>query len=130
MFKDPWNPTQDEIKAWAYSDMYAPDQDFELAVNTIGNIPMICGFINDPTCNKHKFFLSSLYVCTGDIVRVPQENQKAEFERLLEQLSNGDHSLLVQEWITRSLHLVQNPDTYSYEYWGLDSKFVYPKRDA
>jgi hypothetical protein len=72
IFKDAqhaWNPSQYEIRAWAYSSEKIPEQDWELAVNSNDNIPMNCELIEDGKCKHTSFFLSSLYVFTGDIVK-------------------------------------------------------------
>lgn len=55
-----WNPTQEEIKIWAYCDEQIPSQDWELAVNNVENIPMICSFIDDDKCQKKPFSKQSL----------------------------------------------------------------------
>ncbi|UQZ35609.1 hypothetical protein C2I18_20035 [Paenibacillus sp. PK3_47] len=128
MFKDAqhaWNPTPDEIKAWAYSDEGIPDQDWELAVNSFDNIPVICGFIDDERCKKTSFFLGSLYVFTGDIVR---SGIKEDVDQLSELLDNAEYkaqSEMLHAWIKRSKHLIHHPDTYDYAYWGLYSRYVY-----
>lgn len=102
MFRDAqheWNPTQEEIKIWAYSDELAPEQDWELAVNSFENIPMICGFIDDQKCKHIPFFLSSLYVFTGDIVRSGEADVLRELIILLDQVSTSAKSDELKTWI-------------------------------
>ena len=60
MFKDGWNPTQKEIKKWAYSDESISEQDWELAVANFENIPMICTFVDDERYKQSAFALSEL----------------------------------------------------------------------
>lgn len=129
MFKDAWNPTQEEIKAWAYdAEAYAPEQDFELAVAETQNIPMICGFVNDESCPKRKFFLSSLYVYTGDIVRSKNEKAIHDLTQLLNtQAQTAGNTQPLADWLSRSAHLIRQPESYTYEFWGMGSQYVYPK---
>ncbi|TDX99218.1 UNVERIFIED_CONTAM: hypothetical protein BJ099_117100 [Lysinibacillus xylanilyticus] len=126
MFKDPWNPTQEEIKKWAYSDEMEPEQDWELAIYKIENIPMICTFVEDERCERTSYFLNTLYVFTGDMVRVGREIQK--LSQLLDTIENTTKSKELKLWIERSQFLIEYPEYYdsSYSsYWGLCSKFVY-----
>ncbi|WP_427108551.1 hypothetical protein [Lysinibacillus xylanilyticus] len=126
MFKDPWNPTQEEIKKWAYSDEMEPEQDWELAIYKIENIPMICTFVEDEQCERTSYFLNTLYVFTGDMVRVGREIQK--LSQLLDTIENTTKSKELKLWIERSQFLIEYPEYYdgSYSsYWGLCSKFVY-----
>ncbi|WP_379140062.1 hypothetical protein [Paenibacillus sp. sgz500992] len=128
MFRDiqhAWNPTQEEIKIWAYSDEQIPSQDWELAVNNVENIPMICSFIDDDKCQKKTFFLSSLYVFTGDIVASEIESDIADLTSLLDKVEKGAKTEELKTWIYRSKHLISYPQEYDYDYWGLFSKYVF-----
>lgn len=120
-----WNPTPEEIKIWAYSDEKIPEQDWELAVNSFDNIPMICTFIDDENCNHTSFFLSSLYVFTGDIIMSGEIEEIERLSVLLDKVEMTAKSEKLYAWIKRSKHLIQHPNTYDYTYWGLGSKYVY-----
>lgn len=120
-----WNPNQKDIRIWAYSDMKIPDQDWELAVNSFENIPMICSFVDDEKCKHIPFFLSSLYVFTGDVVESGEEKGIKELSVLLEKVSTFAKTEELNVWIERSKHLIQHPRDYNYDYWGLGSKYVY-----
>lgn len=128
MFRDAqhaWNPTPDEIRVWAYSNEMIPEQDWELAVNSFENIPMICTFVDDKQCRHISFFLSSLYVFTGDIVRSREIEEINKLCELLDRLEVTVKSKELGDWIARSKNLIQHPDIYDYDYWGLGSKYVY-----
>ncbi|MDR0271596.1 hypothetical protein [Paenibacillus sp.] len=128
MFRDSqhaWNPAPEEIKEWAYSNEMIPDQDWELAVNSFENIPMICTFVEDGECRHTSFFLSSLYVFTGDIVRGRKNKEIQRLNMLLDRIELTAKSEQLKAWIVRSKHLVQYPKTYTYAYWGLGSKYIY-----
>lgn len=128
MFRDTqhaWNPTPEEIRRWAYSNEKIPEQDWELAVNSVENIPMICTFIDDEQCIRASFFLSSLYVFTGDVVRSGEKEDITVLLLLLDRVAVSPKTEKLKAWIERSKHLIQNPEEYDYEYWGLGSKYVY-----
>lgn len=120
-----WNPSADEIRAWAYSNEKIPDQDWELAVNRFEYIPMLCTFVDDVKCNHASFFLSSLYVFTGDIVRSGESEAKGNLSRLLDSVDKTAKTKQLKAWIERSRHLIEHPTEYNYEYWGPGSKYVY-----
>ncbi|KXH86723.1 hypothetical protein [Sporosarcina sp. HYO08] len=124
IFKDRWNPTPEEIKKWAYSTEDIPDQDWELAINSFGNIPMICTFIEDENCIHTSFFLCALYVFTGDLVRSGSSDEIRRLSMLLEELTGNYQSDTLNDWIQRSKYLIRNPESYDYAYWGLGSKYV------
>lgn len=128
MFRDAqhaWNPSPNEIRTWAYSDLKIPEQDWELAVNSFDNIPMICSFIEDKQCKHISFFLGSLYVFTGDIVKAGIKNEIDRLKDLLLKIEKTATSEELKAWITRSKTLLQDPSKYNYAYWGLGSKYVY-----
>ncbi|WP_411347602.1 hypothetical protein [Paenibacillus sp. WLX2291] len=128
MFRDSnhiWNPTPEDIRRWAYSKEKIPDQDWELAVNEFENIPMICGFVDDPDCKHIQFFLSCLYVFTGDIVSSGDVEQMSRLSDSLNKLESRAKSRQLKDWVIRSKELLLHPDKYDYDYWGLTSKYVY-----
>lgn len=128
MFKDSdhaWNPTAEEIRIWAYSDALIPEQDWELAVNSFENIPMICSFVDDEKCKHISFFLSCLYVFTGDFVRSRKNEEYNKLIELLNRIEVIAKSEELKDWIKRSKDLILNPDKYDYRFWGLGSEYVY-----
>ena len=128
IFKDlqhAWNPSPEEIRAWAYSNEKIPEQDLELAVNSFENIPMICTFIDDEKCTHTSFFLSSLYVFTGDIVRSGITEDIVSLHELVDHVTKTAKSEQLKNWVERSKHLIKHPKEYDYDYWGLGSKYVY-----
>ncbi|MBD0384905.1 hypothetical protein [Paenibacillus sedimenti] len=120
-----WNPSSQEITEWAYSNEKIPEQDWELAVNSFENIPMICKLVDDSDCKHTSFFLSSLYVFTGDTVRGMKIEEIQKLNALLDKLNMTAKSEELKSWIARSKHLVQHPKTYTYANWGLGSNYVY-----
>ena len=125
MFKDGWNPTQKEIKKWAYSDESISEQDWELAVANFENIPMICTFVDDERCKQTSFFLSALYVFTGDIIRIGDRERIEKLSQLLKKIEGTAKSEKLKLWIKRSQYIINHPEQYDYKYWGLGSSYVY-----
>lgn len=128
MFRDSqhaWNPAPEEIRLWAYSNELIPEQDWELAVNSFENIPMICTFVDDKECKHTAFFLSSLYVFTGDIVRAEEIEELNKLSQLIKKIEVTAKSEELKLWITRTKNLMQYPANYEYKFWGLGSQYVY-----
>jgi hypothetical protein len=109
----------EEIRVWAYINEKIPDQDWELAVNSIENIPTICTFIDDEKCKHTSFFLSSLYVFTVDIVSSGENDAVVVLSLLLDKVDKSAKSGQLKARIDRSNHLIQHPNEYIYEFWGL-----------
>lgn len=125
MFENAWNPTQEEIKKWAYLNKPAPRQDWELAVAIFENIPMICKFVDDARCKKTSFFLSALYVFTGDIIRSGDSEKFEKLSQLIKTIEETAKSKKLKLWIERSQHIIKHPEQCTYKYWGLGSSYAY-----
>lgn len=124
--RDPWNPSSEEIRRWAYSDALIPDQDWELAVvDTPENQRLCLTLAADLGCPKRQFFLGCLYVFTGDTISDTVPHPIEELNDLLERAAAHGNSDDIRLWRERSMVLIQQPGIYTYEYWGLDSRFVY-----
>lgn len=64
--KDPYNPSLDELRWWAYDEGAGiPDQDYELILARDEFYEDILRFAADPSCPKQRFFLSCLYMING-----------------------------------------------------------------
>ncbi|MDD1502890.1 hypothetical protein PVA17_08985 [Lysinibacillus sp. CNPSo 3705] len=100
-----------------------PVQDWELAIYKFENIPMICTFVEDEQCEHTSYFLNTLYVFIGDMVRVGRDIQK--LTQLLDMIEHTTKSKELKLWIERSQLLIEYPEYYDNFYWGLCSKFVY-----
>jgi hypothetical protein len=116
-FKDWANPTEEELRKWAYSDYYAPSEDFELMVTE--NPSLTLEFAADENCPSNTFFLSSLYTWVGDAVRgkfaiTPQK----DIEELLEKASMSTNDK-IKKFVFNSVELIKNPELYEYDKWGL-----------
>ena len=126
--KDPWNPSSEKIRNWAYSDELIPDQDWELAVvDTPENQRLCLTLAADLGCPKRQFFLGCLYVFTGDTITDKVPHPIEELNDLLQRAAYFTSSEEIRLWRERSIALIQHPGNYTYEYWGLYSRFVYDR---
>ena len=84
--RNPWEPTDDEIAAWAYRpDAVEPVQDWDLSVASIDRAPLLIRLAADPACPTRDYFLRVLYLLVGDRVRASPGNATAweRVERVL-----------------------------------------------
>jgi len=125
---DCWNPTKKEIIEWGNSNEIVPNQDWELALFSSGdysNIYIICDFVSAENHPKKNFFLGVLYVLSGDTIKYEDKKDIELLSKLIKNIKSKYHSVDIQTWIERTEQLIQNPKLYSYEYWGIDSSYVY-----
>lgn len=105
---------------WAYSNAKMPMQDFQL--NVMDDPYLILEFASDCKCPNKKFFLESIYVWVGDKVRHSLEDDKnlEAFLEIAKSSLDPDIIRLVQDVKV----LLADPDSYSYENWGLGTKLI------
>jgi len=110
MMEDPWNATEEDLRAWAYSPgaLY-PIEDWDLAVTADSNAELLLEFASDPACPSREFFLRCLYLLVGDAVRSRFiAHARGAVENLLAQV--GEKSLpTVIQWAVRSRSLLDAP---------------------
>jgi hypothetical protein len=116
--RDPWNPTEAEVRDWAYQPDATCEEDWHMALPGTGFEELYLDLGVDPACPNRGFFLEVLYLLVGDAVRsgyrvFPRER----VEELLERgLATGHPDL--QLWAERSRALRARPDTFDYDAWG------------
>lgn len=116
--RDPWNPTEHEVRAWAYqADAIEPEQDWHLALPGNGYDELYVDLVADPACPNRDFFLEVLYLLVGDAVRTGYRVfPRVRVEALLEHgLASGRPDLAL--WAERSRQLVARPETFVYDLW-------------
>jgi hypothetical protein len=116
-FHNPWNPTAEEVRAWAYDADATHDQDWELAVIHSGYDELLIELAADSSCPNAGFFLACLYLLVGDYVRTEGRSQPgldlpALFERA-ESTTDPDLHL----WVVRSRDLIRHPEKFDYKRW-------------
>lgn len=120
LFKDPVNPTKEELKIWAFGNYYAPMEDFQLFV--VDDPYFVLNMVIDTDCPTGDFFLESLYVWLGDTVRNhSSDNEKLEkFLEVAEKSSDEKISKLVE----RAKELINDPKSYDYSKWGIGGDYT------
>jgi hypothetical protein len=59
MFEDDVNPTDDEIRRWAYSGALEPMQDFDIIIADPEHLPTLINLVSDMGCHRHEYLLGS-----------------------------------------------------------------------
>lgn len=117
-FVDPWNPSADELRRWAYAEKaIAPCQDFELAVEHSGHEHVVFECAADDNCPAQTFMLGVLYLIVGDAVRSQMPAGAAPLIEAFIQRGDDYRSPLIRLWQTRSRDLLRDPSTFDYHQW-------------
>ena len=115
---NPWNPTPQEIRSWAYdADAADPCQDWDLALSWLQDESVYLNLATDEACPKRRFFLSLLYLIVGDAVRTGfRTHRKQIVLGLIERGNEFSHPDIVA-WQRRSRELIANPEKFEYGAW-------------
>lgn len=115
---DPWNPTPNEIRSWAYDpDAAEPCQDWDLALSWLQDEAVYLSLATDDDCPKRRFFLSLLYLMVGDAVRSDfRARPKPIVIGLIEHGNEYPHPD-ISTWQRRSRELIACPATFEYDAW-------------
>ncbi|MBC2606301.1 hypothetical protein [Pelagicoccus albus] len=117
--KDPYNPTEDEIREWAFTDISVePRQDWDLMLSHLNRTRLYLELASNDQCPTSEYFLSLLYLIVGDAVRTDfQTKKKSEIEDLLEVAETEFPKYFIHLWVTRSRELLLNPESFEYDEW-------------
>jgi hypothetical protein len=115
-FKDVWNPTDEEIIAWAKSDEGMPEEDFDLALITEENDGLLISLAQDKNSHKRNFFIHVLYFMIGDAVYLENTDRMDYLKNFLTDLEFSDDAEL-EKWKNESIELLNNTDKFDYDYW-------------
>jgi hypothetical protein len=133
MFEDAWNPTPQEIRLWAHTTAYAPEQDWELAVSDYP--ALLVELVDDPTAEPYArlILLRALYILVGDVVRTGGHLAQGSGEVTADKLEPtiADASVRcepLQRWAGRARALLTGTTAFSYHEWGLDSALASSER--
>jgi hypothetical protein len=115
---DPWKPTPDEIREWAYKrDAVEPCQDWDLALAWTRHEQALFECTADDHCPNRRFILGVLYLVVGNAVR---SGFRTVARPIIEGfIARGDefaHSD-IRLWQQRSKELLQHPEMFDYQYW-------------
>jgi hypothetical protein len=133
LFEDALNPTEEELRKWAYTDgAKYPDempQDWDLCVAEFSRGLLLLRLASDVDCPKRKFFLSCLYLLVGECVRTSAGSAHvsdcARFLSRVEMPLPED----VAQWLSRSRELLRSPEQFNYNKWCWGG-FAYGYEDA
>jgi hypothetical protein len=114
--QDPANPTDAELRQWAFSDELWPMQDFDLMVADLQRLPLVLELASSP---KRAFFVHCLYLAVGDAARtsfntVSREGVESALDRAAT-IAPGDPA--IGRWIEDSRELLASPKSFDYEEW-------------
>jgi len=115
---DPWNPTPDEVRAWAYnSSAVEPCQDWDLALAWSRHEQALLECAADENCPNRRFLLAILYLITGDAVRSGFRSVKRPIIEGF--IARGDDYVHpdIRLWQQRSRELLEHPETFDYQRW-------------
>jgi hypothetical protein len=115
---DPWNPSPDEIRHWAYdADAVEPCQDFDLALEWSRHEHALFQCASDDCCPKQVFFLRVLYLIVGDAVRTDfRSTQRPIIDGFIKRGDEYQHPAIAI-WQQRSRELIDHPEHFDYELW-------------
>lgn len=118
VMRNPYNPTPEEIRAWAYdADAMEPVQDFDLMVADEPNDALCLELAADPACPKRRWFLSVLYLVVGDAVRSGFKVRSREAVEALLERGGSLHHPDVEAWRRHSRALLDDPRSFDYDAW-------------
>ena len=122
-FKDAFNPTDEELTEWAFTEGATyPDeisQDWDLVITDFDRADLFIRLANDLDCPKRKFFLACLYLLIGDCERT--EAGKRNIPQAKALLANINVTLVddLALWQQRSLDLLDKRIKFNYQKWCL-----------
>ncbi len=122
-FRDILEPTGEEIRRWAYSSGGDyPDemeQDWDLIVADCTRLELIAELASDPACETRAFFVSCLYLLSGECVRYSDQIDHSSMQKIRQFIASHRASFdnLLTKWADRSLDLFEHPETFDYGKW-------------
>jgi hypothetical protein len=129
--KDEWNPTPEELCAWAYqADAMWPTEDWDLAVADDDRSTLVLRLATDVACPSRNFFLRCLYLLVGDAVRSGFVAHRRESVLGLLAQVPADCPPDVTRWANRSRELMAGPSSrVDYVLW-CEGGYSRTERDA
>lgn len=118
MMRDPFNPTRDEIRAWAADkDAHEPDQDWDLHLARLGEYDLYVELAGSDDCPNWGYFLRLLYFIVGDAVR--SDYQTLSRESLEDVLALTVHipRFRFHQLRQRAAELMSDPGSFDYHQW-------------
>jgi hypothetical protein len=115
--KDPWNPTADEIRVWAFDPEASHEQDWELILTDGEFDELLVDLAADLQCPKCGFFLGCLYLLVGDAVRSHGRSHTPEQLAALFSRAERTGDAELRLWAARSRDLLSHREKLDYAKW-------------
>jgi hypothetical protein len=118
LMKTPWNPTNDEVRAWAYQrDPVEPVQDWDLGLSIARHDKVYLDLVSDQACPARQYLLRVLYLIVGDAVRTGfRSADRGDIDALLVRAGAYADSD-IRRWRERSRDLLAHPEKFTYDAW-------------
>jgi hypothetical protein len=111
-----YEPTGDEIRAWAYSGARFPEQDWDIFMAEPEHLELLVRLVEDPACPARRWLLGSLYCTVGHTDHADP--------RIAAAIGEAERSTKpwLTTWARRSRHVLENPENFDRDDWcGLDT---------
>jgi hypothetical protein len=114
--QDPINPTDEELREWAYKERWEPVEDFVLMVADVERAALLIELTRSP---QREFFFRCLYLIVGDAVRTKFNTAaRPDVEAMLASAAvPATHDQAIAAWVKASRELLEHPDRFEYEAW-------------
>lgn len=118
IFRDPFNPTAEELRIWAYGDYCEPVQDFDLFV--IGDPYLALSFAQDVDCPNKDYFYHALCIWVCDLlkatVKVGVENSTDYLPKWLS-VAQDSRIEKITAMVEHAREVLRNPSTFDQSKW-------------
>lgn len=116
--RDPYNPTQEEIRAWAASpEVLEPVEDWALMISDEPYEQLYLELAADEDCPTRRYFLALLYLVVGDAVRSQFRGRSRDAVLDLLERGRAYPHPEIDAWRQRSAELLRHPETFEYYAW-------------
>jgi hypothetical protein len=124
--ENPWNPTAEELRRWAYdSHALYPVQDWDIVISADAeHDELFVQLAADDTCPKCGVFLSILYLAVGDAVSSDFGIRSKSSTVNLILLGDRYAHPAIRKWQERSRTLIEHPETFDYRRWCSGGSFL------
>jgi len=111
------NPTDEEIRRWAYSGALEPMQDWDLIIGFAWHAETLIDLVGDSGCPSRRYLLGALALLVGDAVRTGYHTtSREELQRLLA-IADSREDQWLSAWAARSRRLMESPSAFDYAAW-------------
>jgi hypothetical protein len=113
---NPYDPSDDELRQWAYSGLDEPIEDFDLMVAEWDRAPLLIELASSPA---RDFVFRCLYLIVGDAVRTTFHTSSRE--QIKTMLAGAAPAAAtdrgVGRWIGESQRLLEHPERFDFDLW-------------